>query len=183
MTAQFDFPVVATDDPRDVVSDADIIACATSSLEPVFDGAWLQPGQHVNSLQAGELDEVMHQRADAIVIRAFETSRYYIQKDSPETPGHAKVLKRFSEGFEEKFIELGAIISGRQTGRSSTNQITLFGGSGTGPSSGLGIQFAAVGKLVYDLAMKRGDLGHRIPTEWLTQQSRGPRAGVQATKS
>ena len=54
------------------------------------------------------------------------------------------------------------------TGRTTDQEITLFGGSGTGPSSGLGIQFAAVGKIVYDLARKRR-LGHEIPTDWLTE--------------
>ncbi len=74
----------------------------------------------------------------------------------------------FATRSEDKFVALGEIAAGRKKGRTSDQDITLFGGSGTGPSSGLGIQFAAVGKVVYDAAGKRG-LGHEIPTSFLTE--------------
>lgn len=172
MGALFPFPVVVASDPRQVVQDADIVVCATNSQEPIFQGSWLQPGQHVNSLQAGELDVTTHNRASTIVIRAIEVSRNYVQRNAPERPLHAEKMERFNIGFEDKFVALGDIVAGQRRGRNSDQDITLFGGSGTGPSSGLGIQFAAVGKVVYDLAMAKG-LGHEIPTEWLTQ-SRHP---------
>jgi ornithine cyclodeaminase/alanine dehydrogenase-like protein (mu-crystallin family) len=77
-------------------------------------------------------------------------------------------MKPFSTGYEYKLVALGDIVAGQKVGRTSDRDITLFGGSGTGPSSGLGIQFAAVGKIVYDLARERR-LGHEIPTDWLTE--------------
>lgn len=169
MSSVLGIPVIAADDPKKVVEGADIIICATNSQDPVFEGTWLEPGQHVNSLQAGELDEVTHRRADIIAVRAFEKSRHYVQKDAPEIPTHTQVTHRFHVGFEDKLVDLGSIIAGRKEGRTSTSALTLFGGSGTGPSSGLGIQFAAVGKLAYDLARAKG-LGREIPTEWLTQE-------------
>src|SRR5581483_4932917 len=36
--------------PRDAVEGADLVVCATGSNQPVFDGAWLAPGQHVTSI-------------------------------------------------------------------------------------------------------------------------------------
>ena len=36
--------------PREVVEGSDIIVCATGSNVPVFDGHWLEPGQHVTSI-------------------------------------------------------------------------------------------------------------------------------------
>lgn len=168
MATCFDFPVIAVDNPREVVQSADILVCATNSQEPVFDGNWLQPGQHVNSLQGGELDEMTHVLANLIAVRAVEQSRHYVQKSAPEIPIHTEKTGSFNKRFESKFETLGAIIAGLKPGRANDRDITLFGGSGTGPSSGLGIQFAAVGKLVYDLARTRG-LGHQIPTEWLTE--------------
>jgi alanine dehydrogenase len=162
------FPVIAAENPREVVQDADIVVCATNSQEPVFDGTWLRPGQHVNSLQAGELDKTTHQRADTITVRAFEPSRLYVQNSAPERPIASAKMDSFSKGFEQKLIGLGEIVAGQKKGRTSDQDITLFGGSGTGPSSGLGIQFAAVGKIVYDLARKNG-LGYEIPTTLLTQ--------------
>ncbi len=168
MSARLPFRVVAVDSAREAVRGADIIVCATNSQKAVFDGAWLEAGQHVNSLQAGELDAAMHDRAHSIVIRAFEKSMHYVQSAAQELPIHTKVTHRFNEGFEEKLVDLGSIIAGQNVGRRDAGEITLFGGSGTGPSSGLGIQFAAVGKLVYDAAHARG-LGHQIPTDWFTE--------------
>lgn len=69
-----------TDEPRDVVAGSDIIVCATNSSEPVFEGDWLVAGQHVNSLQAGELDVRTLERADIIGIRAFEKSLLFSRK-------------------------------------------------------------------------------------------------------
>ena len=169
MSELFDFPVTAVDHPRDVVRGADIIACATNAQEPVFDGTWLEPGQHVNSLQAGELDELTHLRANPIVVRSFERSLHYLQKAAPEQPIQTVTTRRFDgDQFKDKLVELGAVVAGKERARVNDEQITLFGGSGTGPSSGLGIQFAAVGKVVYDLALKQG-LGHKIPTDWFSE--------------
>lgn len=78
--------VVAVDQPREVVKEVDIVACASNAQELVFAGDWLEPGQHANSLQAGELDETTHLQADRIVVRALELSHHYVQKDAPEKP-------------------------------------------------------------------------------------------------
>lgn len=168
MSDKLGLPVVAVAEPRDVVADADIVVCATNSREPVFEGDWLEAGQHVNSLQANEIDETTHLRADRIIIRASELSRHYVQKDSPEQPIQAQIAEFYDKRFEDKQVELGAIVAGKAVGRENRDEITLFGGGGTGPSSGLGIQFAAVAKHVYDRARSLR-LGHEIPTEWLTE--------------
>lgn len=171
MEAQLQIPVAAADDPREVVEGQDIVVCATNSFEPVFDGQWLQAGQHVNSLQSGELDFTVYQRADLIAIRSREQSLHFVQPDSATIPGHTEVTQssgRYLENMEEKMVELGKVMAGLVPGRTAADQITVFGGSGTGPSSGLGIQFAAVGKVAVDMAKRHG-LGHEIPTEWFTE--------------
>jgi ornithine cyclodeaminase/alanine dehydrogenase-like protein (mu-crystallin family) len=38
---------VAVDTPREVMRGADVVICATNSNGPVFDGAWIEPGQHI----------------------------------------------------------------------------------------------------------------------------------------
>ncbi|HWJ32874.1 MAG TPA: hypothetical protein VNR59_11085 [Gaiellaceae bacterium] len=53
-------------------------------------------------------------------------------------------------------------------GRRTTQELTLFTGGGTGASSGLGIQFAAVANAVYAAAREAG-VGRDLPTEWITQ--------------
>src|SRR6516162_4570067 len=42
---QADFVPVAN--TREAIRDADVVICATNSNVPVFDGAWLEPGQHI----------------------------------------------------------------------------------------------------------------------------------------
>ena len=165
---RFEFEVETTETPYDTVLGSDIIACATNSSEPVFDGDWLVPGQHVNSLQAGELDVRTLERVDIIGIRAFEKSLHFEQKSAAETPINAEKTKRYNSSFDVKLRALGDLVAGSVTGRTSHEAITLFGGSGTGPSSGLGIQFAAVGKVAYDLAKARG-LGIKLDVNLFTQ--------------
>ncbi len=168
LSERFQFEVQIAEEPRDVVVGSDIVVCATNSSEPVFDGDWLVPGQHVNSLQAGELDVRTLERADIIGIRAFEKSLHFQQKASPESPFNSEKTKRYNPSFDAKLRALGDIVAGVAPGRVCDEEITLFGGSGTGPSSGLGIQFAAVGKVAYDLARARG-LGIELPVNLFTQ--------------
>jgi ornithine cyclodeaminase/alanine dehydrogenase-like protein (mu-crystallin family) len=165
---KFSFEVVVAAEPRAVVEGSDIIVCATNSSEPVFDGDWLVPGQHVNSLQAGELDVTTLARVDVIGVRAFEKSLHFLQKSAKQSPFNFEKTKRYDKSFDVKLRALGDIIAGQAPGRVREEELTLFGGSGTGPSSGLGIQFAAVAKIAYDAARERG-LGRELPTEWFTQ--------------
>jgi len=166
MTRILGVPVTAVGDPRALAQDVDILVCATNSLSPVFDGDWLRPGMHVNSLQGGELDDVTIRRADVIAVRAKVKSSHHMVPGL--VPGEVHKGARFRAEDEAKIQELGAIITGRAPGRSAREQITLFGGSGTGGSSGLGIQFAAVAYRLYEKA-KRAGVGREIPTEWFLE--------------
>jgi len=138
MASRLDAKVIAAEAPRDVVDGADIVVCATNSLHPVFDGSWLVAGQHVNSLQSGELDDATHQRADVIAVRAREASRSYYQAAAPQRSGLSQRWQEHSERWNDKVVTLGGVMVGTEQGRARDDQITLFGGSGTGPSSGLG---------------------------------------------
>ena len=50
--------VVAVTDVEAAVRDADVVCCATTSSEPVFDAAWVRPGSHVNGIGAFRLGMV-----------------------------------------------------------------------------------------------------------------------------
>ncbi|MBI4489731.1 MAG: hypothetical protein HY694_11650 [Deltaproteobacteria bacterium] len=60
----------------------------------------------------------------------------------------------------EKVCELGQVLIGKHPGRTSDQQIIYYKSN-----TGVGIQFAAAGALIYE-ACKRQGLGKEIPTEW-----------------
>jgi ornithine cyclodeaminase len=65
----------ATDDLEGAVRSADIVCCATMSNSPLIQGAWLQPGTHVDAV--GGYSSAMREVDDEVIRR----SRVYV--DSP----------------------------------------------------------------------------------------------------
>jgi ornithine cyclodeaminase/alanine dehydrogenase-like protein (mu-crystallin family) len=68
-------PVSAGADREAAIRDADVICCATTSSEPVFDAAWLRPGTHVNGIGAFrigmvELPPALFARAALVAVDA-----------------------------------------------------------------------------------------------------------------
>lgn len=153
---------------REAVEGADIVACATNSYDPVLDGDWLVPGQHVGSAQGHELDRRTLERASLIVVRSREEPTFHYSPG--QAPVEVKERKRLDERLQGKVVELGEIVAGR-VGRRGPDDITLFTGGGTGASAGLGVQFAAVGYTVYQAAKAAG-LGREIPTEWFLEMAK-----------
>ena len=60
---------------------------------------------------------------------------------------------------------LGRVVAGREPGRTDDKQIIAF------MNQGEGMQFAAVGRKLYDLARERG-LGVNAPLEWFHQDKK-----------
>lgn len=150
---------------REAIAGADVVALATNAHRPVLEGAWLEPGQHVGSVQGHELDQATVDRASLVVVRSRDAATYHY------APGHAPVEAQGHRRLDrDDVVELGEVVAGR-AGRRSPDDITLFTGGGTGASSGLGIQFAAVADVVYRAARERG-LGRELPTEWFTQKEK-----------
>lgn len=150
---------------QEAIAGADIVAVATNSHDPVLCGDWLEAGQHVGSVQGRELDQRVLDRADLVAVRSRAKATFHY------ADGHAPIEARESKGADaKKLVELGDVVAGR-VGRTSNEQITLFAGGGTGGSSGLGTQFAAVAHVVYTAACEAG-IGRELPTEWFTQEEK-----------
>ncbi len=58
MTHATGLPVVAEADAEAAVRAADVLCCATTSTEPVFDADWVRPGTHVSGIGAFHLGMV-----------------------------------------------------------------------------------------------------------------------------
>ena len=160
MTGKLDIQVRPVDNARAVVEGADIIMCATNASAPVFDGEWLAPGQLVTTIvnsdgvhRRTEADETTFTRAGLIVLNNRETSLHNQQREMLDLIDEGKI------GWD-KICELGEVLIGRNPGRKNDDEIIYYKSN-----TGVGIQFAAAGAVIYEACKKKG-LGRELPTEW-----------------
>jgi len=151
--------------PRDAITGADIVSLVTNSLSPVLDEAWAQPGMHINSVQRGELDRHTIDRAELIVIRSHDRDSHWFYGE--REPEEVKFDLSDDPALRAKMQSLGGIMAGKEAGRTSAQQVTLFGGSGLG-SAGLAIQLIACAARAFEKCRAKG-LGYELPTELFTQ--------------
>ena len=153
MSERLSISVEATDDPR-ACAETDVIATASSSGTPVFEGAWLAPGTHINGIgshtpSTRELDTETVRRAK--VVPDFAPACLAEAGD---------LMIPIQEGaISEDHIHasLGEVVAGIKPGRESPDEITLF------KSVGLAVQDAATAARVYELAQAAG-VGVEIET-------------------
>ena len=151
--------------PREVIEGVDIVLAATNASVPVFDGNWLEPGQHVTSIvgsnvglvQGGfakqkrrEIDDTTLTRMDLIVVASREQV-FQDQQGDLFDPIQQDVISA------EQIIELGDVLNGRAPRRTSERQLTLFKNN-----AGQGIADVAIAARVYARARERG-LGLELP--------------------
>jgi alanine dehydrogenase len=139
-------------DPREAVSQADVICCATSSSKPVFDDQFLKPGVHINGV--GSYTPQMQEIPPQTVARAA----LFVDLRSAALSESGDIIQAIKDGFiDEHHIqaELGEIVNGDQPGRVNEHQITFF------KSVGIAVQDAAAAHLALDNARKMG-LGQEV---------------------
>ncbi len=139
--------------PADAVHDADIICTATTSSSPVFNGADLKEGVHVNAVGAytpemQEIDEITLQRANKIVVDARSSAL-------AEAGDLIIAIKNGAIQASNIFAEIGEIAAGKKPGRERDDEITYF------KSVGNAVQDAAVARAIYDAAL-RENLGVQV---------------------
>jgi ornithine cyclodeaminase/alanine dehydrogenase-like protein (mu-crystallin family) len=146
MAAALKITVRRVSDPREAVAGCDIVVTATTSKAPVFAGAWLEPGTHINgvgshSLDAAELDTEAVRRARVVVdLRSAALA----EAGDLVIPINAGELTA-----DHIYAELGEIVAGKP-GRTDEQEITLF------KSVGLAIQDVSAAIRVYQLARAKG---------------------------
>ena len=158
--------IAAVSDPGAAVVGADVVCCCTTAMKPVFDGEWLEDGQFVMSIansdvtnKRSEVDRRTYERASAVIVNDWES---VVDNDQTELLDPLKdgVIRR------DQVIELGDLLNGKaslaQALRGSTKRGVIYYKN----NSGLAIQFAAAGGLVYEKAIREGN-NKTIPTEWL----------------
>ena len=153
MSERLALEVIAAASPEEVVRGSDIVSTVTTSATPLFNGEWLAPGTHINaagsnSLIRRELGEDVLKRCSPIVVDSLATALC--------EAGDLLPLLEKGRLQARQLIELGDVICGRQTGRSTPEEITLF------ESQGMAVQDLALAVRLEALARERG-LGVELP--------------------
>lgn len=160
------FEVVAVDDPKEAVAGADVVACATSSAVPVFEGDWLEEGQMVVSIANSDVN---HKRFE-VDRRTFERARAVLINDweSVTENNQTELTDLIDDGTvdRDRVVEIGDLFTGARSLEEAAP-----GGEGRDilyykNNSGLAIQFAAAGGVIYKKALAEGKC-KEIPTDLL----------------
>lgn len=115
--------VLVAADARSAVRGADIIVTATASRDPILQGAWLEPGQHVTAVGAddpakAELDPACFARASIVVVDSRDSAPVFAG-DLRHAIGTQAISR---QGIH---AELGEILNGRRPGRQDARDITI----------------------------------------------------------
>jgi ornithine cyclodeaminase/alanine dehydrogenase-like protein (mu-crystallin family) len=160
--------VVVVSSNNDVVEKTDIVALCTDSREPIYTAEMLE-AQNVGGLvircRIDEIDEPVFGKVDKIVGMSQDSMHNYeigSEQEKKRRPIGKPYLRRYKEN---NWPLLADIITGKEVGRSNEEQKIFF------DNNSAGLQFAAVGRLIYEEAKRQG-LGMHIPMEWFHQDIR-----------
>ena len=144
--------IEAVNSAQDAVRDSDLLVTVTTAKEPVVNVDWLKPGVHVNAVGSHrpdlrEIDGATLKRAKVVV-----DSRAAVMAECGDI---LLALKEKSINEANIHGELGEVLAGSKTGRSSASEITLY------KSVGIAIQDVATAQLVYRKALAQ-NLGTNV---------------------
>jgi len=151
--------IVPVGSPQEAVRGVDVVLAATNSSVPVFDGNWLEPGQHVTTIVGSnvglvkggftaakrrEIDDKTLARSHVLSIVSVQQAIQDEQADIYD-PVQRGVIKW------EQLIEIGEILVGKKEGRTKAEQITFYKNN-----AGQGVADVALGALVLEQVRKKG---------------------------
>ena len=140
--------VVVCADPREAVTSADIVSCATSSISPILAGKWLKAGTFVDLV--GSFSPAKREADDDVVrgARIFVDTWEGALSEAGDLllPMQAGAIRR-----EDIKGELADLVAGRVAGRMDAQQITVF------KSVGTALEDLATARLLVGLARAKGN--------------------------
>ena len=146
MAAIYEFPLEAVESVEAAVKEADLIVTVTTAAEPILRRDWLAPGAHLNVVGSSipttrEVDTATMAAAGLFVDRRESTLNeagdyLFAAQEGAIGPNHIKA-------------ELGELLTGEKSGRTSAHEITLF------KSLGLAIEDLAAAEYVYRQAQTK----------------------------
>jgi len=143
----YSFPIEAVDNIEAAVRDADLIVTATTAETPILKREWISAGAHLNVVGSSiprtrEIDSETLAAASLFVDRRESTinegGEYLVAlREGAITPDHIRA-------------EIGELLIGAKTGRTSEDEITLF------KSLGLAVEDLASADYLYRKAEQTG---------------------------
>jgi ornithine cyclodeaminase/alanine dehydrogenase-like protein (mu-crystallin family) len=132
---------------REAVESADVVCCATTATEPVFDAEWVRPGTHVNGIGAFrlgmvELPPALFGRARLVAVDSREAAR--------AEAGDVMAAVSLNSVAERDLVEIGTVGRDWVDGR-PPDAITVF------KSVGLAIQDVAAAELAVSRLLGSGE--------------------------
>ena len=165
MSAKLGVKVTPVDRPEDAVKGADIVMCASNTIDPIFFARWIEPGMHITSIKRPEIEAAALKRCEVLVLHSNDPAPQHLHTKGVVIPEVAtdrgwKVASGLDFAATPTLPEL---IVRRAQGRAHDDQVTCFLNN-----VGLGYQFAAAGSVVYRKARATG-AGRELPTDWFTE--------------
>jgi alanine dehydrogenase len=165
--AKLQINIVAVDSAADAAKDADVLLSATNSMTPTIKPEWVRPGMHIASVRGSEIPIEVLNKVDRLVLNTAQPVTAYPARGWPSE------VPEFTNGDYSRpdigildfstVPELKDVVAGKAPGRQSDDEITCFHNY-----KGLGLQFAAMGSIVYREATKR-KLGRSVEDILFTQ--------------
>ena len=160
--------VVTCESARSAVQDVDMVATCTDSMFPVYTSDMLKihkPGVFLVRVRHDEMDEATLHTVDKIFGNDPERHTELIV-GSPEQRAKRPSNKEYRRRYNfPAYPLLAKVITGEIPGRESDTESIFY------YNSSAGLQFAAVGRLVYERA-RAANLGMPLPIDWFLQDIR-----------
>lgn len=169
MSEELGLQIEAVSSPEDAVAGADIVTLCTDSVTPIFaDTSWIEPGMTITAVLPSEIGEgsdradvvILHERGGEVGVAA-SSEEVTLSADVASRMPRARLLQHRTD-----LPTLAELVAGQVPGRTQPDQVTYYHNI-----PGSGIQFAAVGARLYELAVEQG-VGQEIPTGWFLQDIR-----------
>ncbi|MBM7068378.1 iminosuccinate reductase BhcD [Actibacterium sp. 188UL27-1] len=148
--AELGLPFEAVDLPE-LGTQADVIITITSSFDAILQADHITPGTHIACM--GTDTKGKQEVAADLLATATVFTDEIAQSITIGEAQHAIAQGRIAE---DAIIEIGAVINGTHSGRMSSDEITLFDGTG------VGLQDLAVAEKAVTLALERG-IAQKVP--------------------
>ena len=140
--AQHGWEVTAVESPAGVAAAANLVVTTTPSTEPLLRAADIRPGTHLTAIgsdtaEKQELAADVLALADVVVADSLEQCR-----------SRGEISRAVAAGAIDggKAVELGVLLAGQATGRTSADQVTVF------DSTGVAVQDIAIATAVLEAA-------------------------------